>query len=451
VSKGIGDLSVTVRILRQFLAGKYRTLPLCGKLVKQRSTDLSRKCQRQEENLGVTIFHSGWRDAVLLLAAAPLAYYIAATFAAWRFFRRARRHRLRNYTPGVSLLKPVRDVDFGTYENYSSFCRQDYPDYEILFAVNDASDPAVPLIHRLIAEFPARQIRLLVGAENLGANRKVNKLARLSREAQHEILVLTDGDVRVGPNYLREVVAPFVDESTGAVTSFYRGIAEKNLGAELEAIGASSDFFAGVLMAELTEGINFALGASIVTTKRWLSKIDGFESIAGMLADDYELGLRIANAGGRVLLARESVWTMYPAQTAKSFWEHQLRWARTVRLCRPLSYFGLIFTLGLPWSLLAALVAPTKWIAAAYLLAYLVLRHVMAWTVGVWGIGDDVLRRKLWLVPLRDALYSAVWLASFASNRITWGGQEFTMHKGQMVPEAASGETDSTPATSARG
>jgi ceramide glucosyltransferase len=170
-----------------------------------------------------------------------------------------------------------------------------------------------------------------------------------------------------------------------------------------------------------------------------------------MLADDYELGMRIAQAGGRVLLSSEPVWTMYPAQTAKTFWNHQLRWARTVRLCRPLSYFGLIFTLGLPWALLAALVAPAKWIAAAYLLAYLVLRHVMAWTVGVWGVGDDVLRHKLWLVPLRDALYSAVWLASFASNRITWGGQEFTMHKGQMVPVVSSGAADSTPATSARG
>jgi ceramide glucosyltransferase len=399
----------------------------------------------------VTIFHSGWRDAVLLLAAAPLAYYMAATFVAWRFFRRERKRKLRNYTPPVSLLKAVGGTDFATYENFASYCRLDYPDYEILFAVNDETDQAVPLIHRLMFEFPACQIRLFVGAENLGANRKVNKLARLSREARHEILVLTDGDVRVGPAYLREVVAPFVDESTGAVTSFYRGIAEKNLAAELEAIGASSDFFAGVLMAEWTEGINFALGASIVITKRWLSKIGGFASIAGVLADDYELGLRIAQAGGRVLLSREPVWTMYPAQTAKSFWNHQLRWARTVRLCRPLSYFGLIFTLGLPWALLAALVAPTKWIATAYLLAYLVLRHVMAWTVGVRGVGDDVLRRKLWLVPLRDALYSAVWLASFASNRITWGSEEFTMEKGQMVPAAASHEADSTPATSTRG
>jgi ceramide glucosyltransferase len=399
----------------------------------------------------VTIFHSGWRDAVLLLTAAPLVYYAAATFAAWRFFTRERRRKARNYTPGASLLKPVRGTDFATYDNYRSFCLQSYPEYEILFAVNDAADAAVPLIHRLIAEFPSRQIRLVVGAENLGANRKVNKLARLSREAQHEILVLTDGDVRVGPNYLREVVAPFVDESVGAVTSFYRGIAEANLGAELEAVGASSDFFAGVLMAELTEGVNFALGASIVTTKRWLSKIGGFESIAGMLADDYELGLRIAQAGGRVVLSCEPVWTTYPAQTAKTFWDHQLRWARTVRLCRPLSYFGLIFTLGLPWVALAALVAPTRWIAAAYLAAYLVLRHVMAWTVGVWGVGDDVLRKKLWLVPVRDAIYAAVWLAGFASNRITWGGQEYAMRKGQMVPVTSPHTADSAPVASPRG
>jgi ceramide glucosyltransferase len=272
----------------------------------------------------------------------------------------------------------------------------------------------------------------------------------LSREATHEILVLTDGDVRVGPNYLRQVVAPFVEESTGAVTSFYRAIAEKNLGAQLEAVGASSDFFAGVLMAELTEGIHFALGASIVTTKRWLSKIGGFESIAGVLADDYELGKRIAEAGGRVLLSRESVWTMYPAQTWKSFWDHQVRWARTVRICRPLSYFSLIFTLGFPWAVLAALVAPAPWIAVAYLLAYAVLRHVMAWTVGVWGVGDEILRRKLWLVPFRDAIYAAVWLAGFASNRITWGGQEFTMERGQMVPVAPPPAADSTQPTSAR-
>jgi ceramide glucosyltransferase len=397
------------------------------------------------------ILHTGWRDAILLLAAAPLIYYVAATIAAMRFFRKERLRKLRPYTPPVSLLKPVRGAEAATYENYASFCRQNYPDYEILFAVNDANDTAVPLVHRLMEEFPARRVRLFVGAENHGANRKVNKLARLSREALHEVLVLTDGDVRVGPNYLNEVVAPFIEESTGAVTSFYRAIAGKNIAAELEAIGASSDFFAGVLMAEMTEGVNFALGASIVTTKRWLSKIGGFESIAGMLADDYELGFRIARAGGRVLLSREAVWTTYPSQTAKTFWNHQVRWARTVRFCRPLSYLGLIFTLGLPWAAIAAIVAPAKWIAALYLLTYLILRLLMAWTVGVWGVGDEILRRKIWLIPFRDAIHCVVWIAGFFSNRIVWGGDEYHIEKGKMVPVATAPAPESSGEASARG
>jgi ceramide glucosyltransferase len=390
-----------------------------------------------------------WRDAVLLLALPPLVYYVLATLAALRFFGRARARQLPNYTPPVSVLKTVRGVDFGSHENFASFCRQEYPEYEILFAVNDDGDPAVPVIRRIIAEFPERKIRLVVGAEHLGANRKVNKLARLAREAQNEMLVLADGDVRVGPRYLREVVGPLADRKTGAVTSFYRGIAENNLGAEIEAVGASSDFFAGVLTAEWTEGISFALGASIATTKEWLGKMGGFEAIADTLADDYELGHRIAKAGGKIVLARETVWTMYPAQTVHSFWDHQVRWARTVRLCRPLSYVGLLFTQGLPWALLAAVVAPVKWIAGVYLLAYLILRLAMAWTVGVWGVGDEVLRRKIWLVPVRDAIHFVIWLASFGSNHIRWGNAEYVIRQGRMVSLGGGGRAAAEPAEDA--
>jgi ceramide glucosyltransferase len=378
-----------------------------------------------------------WRACLLLLSAAPLAYYVAATMAARRFFTRERARKRPNYSPPASLLKPVRGIDFGSYENFASFCTQDYPEYEILFGVGDDADPAVPLIQRLIREFPQRRISLFVGAEQIGANRKVNMLTRLAREARHEILVLTDGDIRVSPSYLREVVAPFNDRKVGAVTSFYRAIAEKSLGAELEAIGAASDFFAGVLMANWMEGITFGLGASIVTTHEWVAKIGGFAAIADMLADDYELGNRLAKAGGKILLSREGVWTMYPAQTARGFWQHQVRWARTVRLCRPLSFAGLIFTHGLPWAVLAAVIAPAPWIAAAYVAAYVVLRFTMAWTVGVWGVGDNVLRRNLWLVPLRDVIHFFMWLASFGSNRIHWGGEEFRVEKGRLVPAAS--------------
>jgi ceramide glucosyltransferase len=382
--------------------------------------------------------HHGWVVAVLVVATFPLIYYLLACLAALAFSREAKAQATLTPTfePPVSILKPVHGVDFASYENYASFCTQDYPEYEILFAVNDASDPAIAAITRLIADYPQRHIKLVISAEYFGANQKVNNLARLTREAKHEILALSDGDIRVGPKYLRNVVTPLRDANIGAVTSFYRGIAQNNLFAELEAVGAASDFFAGVLMAARTEGVKFTLGASVATTKTWVQKIGGFESIAAFLADDYEIGHRVTQSGGRVVLSRETVSTMYPAQTLRSFWQHQLRWARTVRLCRPASYAALLITQGLPWAIAAALLAPTRWLGASYLLAYLVLRLTTAWIVGVSVVGDEVLRRRLWLVPLWDAIHFVVWAASFASNHVVWGNVEYVIDRGRMKPAA---------------
>ncbi len=373
-----------------------------------------------------------WRIAVLVLAIAPLAYYIVAIIAALRFFGRERARRLPEFAPAVSLLKPVRGVDFASYENFRSYCTQNYPEYEILFCVNEMSDPAVAVIERVIREFPERKIRIYAGAERVGSNRKVSNLVLLTKQAQHEILVQSDGDVRVGPEYLREVVVPFADAGVGVVSCFYRGVVEKNFWAEVEAVGAASDFFAGALVANLPGRVTFALGASVATTKAWLEKIGGYEALADLLADDYEIGNRVDRAGGKVLLSRELVWTMYPAQTLKSFWEHQVRWARTVRLVRPASFTGLLFTHGLPLCALACVSAPAAWIGAAYLGAYVVLRLAMAWVVGVWGVRDEVLRRRLWLVPLRDAIHFVVWIAGFVSNRVTWGGVEYAIEGGRM-------------------
>jgi ceramide glucosyltransferase len=381
-----------------------------------------------------------WRLLILLLALAPLAYYLAAATAAVRFFKRERAKKLPDFTPPVSVLKPVHGVDFAAYENFASFCKQDYPNYEILFCVNELSDPAVAIIQTVMADFPERPIRILSGAAQIGSNCKINNLVLLAREAHHEILVQSDGDVRVGPNYLREVAAPFRDPSVGVVSCLYRGIAQNNLWAELEAVGAASDFAAGALVADWKEGVTFALGASVTTTKSWLARIGGYESMANLLADDYEIGNRAHQAGAKVLLSREPVWTMYPAQTARGFWEHQVRWARTIRLVRPASFLGLLFTHGLPLALLAAAAAPAAWISAAYLLAYLVLRLAMAWLVGVWGLQDAVLRRKLWLVPLRDLLHFAVWLAAFTSHRIKWGGLEFELRDGRMIEVETDGK-----------
>ena len=382
----------------------------------------------------------GWVVAMLVVATFPLIYYLLAIFAALAFSRRTKAQALPTSTlafePPVSILKPVHGVDFASYENYASFCVQDYPECEILFAVNEESDPAVAVVTRLIADFPQRRISLFIGAEYFGANKKVNNLARLTREAKHEVLALSDGDVRVGPQYIRNVVAPLRDSNIGVVTSFYRAIAQHNPYAELEAVGASSDFFAGVLMAAWTEGVKFALGASVVTTKTWMQKIGGFEAIAAFLADDYEIGHRVTQSGGRVVLSNETVSTIYPAQTLRSFWQHQLRWARTVRLCRPASYAALLFTQGLPWAVAAALLAPAPWMAASYLFVYLVLRFTVAWLVGVSVVGDDVLRRRLWLVPLWDAIHFVVWVVSFASNHVVWGNVEYVVDRGRMKPAA---------------
>src|SRR6266481_8576363 len=371
-----------------------------------------------------------WRIEVL--AVAPLAYYLVAILAAVRFFRVGRERRTAQFAPPVSLLKPVHGVDFASRINFESFCRQNYPEYEILFCVNDLEDPAVPLIRQAMRDFPECSIRILSNAPKIGSNQKVNNLIVLAQEAKHEIIVQSDGDVMVSPDYLKSVVAEFADPAVGVVSCFYRGVAENNFWAEVEAVGAASDFFAGALVANLPGRVTFALGASVATTKTWLAKIGGYEALADLLADDYEIGNRVYRAGGKVLLSREAVWTMYPAQTLKSFWEHQVRWARTVRLVRPASFFGLVVTHGLPWCVLAAAVAPTALIGVGFVAAYLVLRLLMAWVVGVWGVRDEVLRKKLWLVTVRDAIHFAVWLAGFASNRVKWGGVEYAIEGGRM-------------------
>ena len=385
---------------------------------------------------------TGLRWLVLALACAPFAYYLLSVYSAWHFFREHRRRgpATRDFMPLVSILKPVRGLDCEAYENYSSFCRQDYPEYEILFAVSDADDPAIPVVQKLIYDFPERSIRLLVGSENLGPNNKVCKLCRLVSEARYELLVISDSDVRVGTDYLRAVLSPFQDPEVGAVTCLYIGLAARQLCAELEAIGIASEFFASVLVARRLEGLKFALGATMATTRQRLAEIGGFEAMVNQHSDDFELGHRIAARGWRIELSPYTVSTGCPAQTLRAFFEHQLRWARTTRLSRPKGYLGLLLTYGLPWSLIAAAVAPSAALAAGYLGAYLVLRFLTAWTVGVWGMKDPVLRRKLWLLPLRDMLQFFVWFSSIWSHRIVWRGAEFLVRKDCMVAVSSRSE-----------
>lgn len=389
--------------------------------------------------------HHTLRWFLLVGAALPSCYYLLGIYCAYQFFRR-RPGPSADATPPVSILKPVRGLDREAYENFASFCRLDYPDYEILFAVADGDDPVIPVIRKLIADFPERAIRLLVGSEIRGANRKVNKLCRLAREARHDLLVINDSDVRVDPGYLKAVVAPFRDPHVGAVTCMFRGRVNDGLGSQLEAVGNASEFFAGVLTAWQLEGMAFTLGATMAVTRCALDDIGGFEALADFHADDYELGKRIAARGYRVELSRHTVWIVYPAQTVAEYLKHGLRWAIGLRHIRPGGHLGTLFTHGLPWSFAAAAVAPSSALAAAYIGAYVGLRFLMAWVVGIWGLKDPVLKEKWWLIPVRDLCAFLVWVASFGSNQIIWRGAAYTISEGRLVPVDTSPlVTDSVP------
>jgi len=389
--------------------------------------------------------HQAWHSARLLLLAlalAPFGYYLLAMASAIRFFRRRGSGEPAEpaFAPAISILKPCRGLDFEAYENFASFCRLEYPQYEVLFAVSDPADPVVAVIEQVMRDFPRVEMRLLRGAPAVGANGKVNKLIRLAAEARYDLLVINDSDVRVTPEYLRRVAEPFREAQVGAATAMYRAETHGSLGAELEAIGITSDFQAGVLAAWRLEGVKFALGATMACTRQALAAIGGFEAIADYHSDDYELGSRIAAAGYGVELLRDPVSLVYAPLTLGEFAAHQLRWALTTRFARPGGHFGLLLTFGLPWAVLAAVLAPSTAVAGAYLGAYLALRLAEAWTVGVWGLRDDLLRRRMWLLPLRDACWFFTWVASYFFTRIRWRGSEYRVVAGKLVPVAGASD-----------
>lgn len=374
--------------------------------------------------------------AILLLALAPIGYYIVAIIAGARFFRG--RINMADVVPSppadsppVSILKPIFGLDREAYENFASFCQQDYPAFEILFCVSDENEPALPVIRKLIADFPEVPARVLVGSEPVGASDKVNKLCRMAREARYDLLIVSDSDVRVGPGFLHAVVAPFADREVGGVTCLYRGMTDGSVVADLEALGNSADFAPSVIVAGIS-ALNFMLGAVMVTTKPLLAAIGGFESLADYFCDDYELGNRIAEAGTRVKLSRFPVSIVYPHEKLAEAFRHQVRWNLSIRYSRPLGHLGLIFTQPLPWAILiwALLSLPA---AIAYYSVALVLHAVLAVSVGFCGVNDRLVLRRLWMLPLRDAFGFAAWLASFFPQRIHWRGKQFLVRDRRLV------------------
>lgn len=369
---------------------------------------------------------------VLGFAAIPFVYYFLAIYSIWRFFSAAKREQTtnRDFLPPVSCLKPIKGLDEDAYENYASFCRQDYPEYEIVFCV-DPGDPALPVLERLICDFPERQIRLLFGSGRNAINDKVARLVRLTAEAKYDLFVITDGDVRVQPDYLRTVVAPFRDPHVGAATCLYAATKETTLVQELQSIAMISDFFAGVMVAWKLDGVKFTFGQTIVTRRQSVDGYGGYQVIEDRPADDVWAGRLVADQGYEVKLLPYVVQSVADFESLGALIHKRIRWATVQRMMRPWGHVGLVFTWGLPWSLLAVAVDPK--VGLAYLGGYAICRVLIGWMIGVWGTKQQGVWQKLPLIPVWDGMAFAIWLVSFGRKTIRWRGVDYALREGKFV------------------
>lgn len=336
--------------------------------------------------------------------------------------------------PPVSILKPIKGADPDMYEALRSHCLQDYPEYEILLGITDANDAAVPMIEKLKQEFPNHVIRIVNCEQRLGANGKVSSLAQMAPSATHEVLLVNDSDIRVERDYLKTIATDLQRPGVGLVTCLYRGTPAQTIWSRLEALGISTDFVPGVLAARAIEGgMHFGLGSTLAFRKSDLAAIGGFEGLVDYLADDYELGHRIAELGKTVLLSSQVVETHLAGYDFAGFVSHQLRWARTIRASRLLGYIGLLFTFTLPWATAVLLLAHgAAWARWAFAIAVLA-RFEMAAVSSELVLRDRNSVRLFWLLPLRDFLAPLTWLVGLVGQQIVWRGELFTLKDGKLL------------------
>ncbi|MBM3463190.1 MAG: glycosyltransferase [Armatimonadetes bacterium] len=331
--------------------------------------------------------------------------------------------------PALSLLKPIRGVSESLEANLRTMLGQDYPEFEVLFGFQDPDDPAISLVETLCAEYPEVRTEIVRAGEARGPNRKACVLKELARRARHDIFVISDQDMRVGRRYLRAVAAEFEDPRVGLTTLPYRTTEARGVGAVFEALAVDADFIPSALVAKRLEGLTFALGATMAPRRAALAAIGGFEALEDFLADDYELGNRIHNAGYRITLCPYFVTNVVDAASLRSFFLHQLRWNRGYRVCRPTGYLGSVLMNGMVFAVGLALVtgwwqAIPGWLAVRLFTAREILR-----ALGV--------REEWWLafVPLKDVINFALWLLALRGNTVWWGGDRFVLHPdGRMQP-----------------
>ena len=355
---------------------------------------------------------------------ASSAFWLLAWICTRRFFRRSVT-RSSEFLPRVSILKPIKGADPRLIENLASFCQQNYPDFEILYGVADANDPAVQVIDQLRQRYEKIPMHVFVVPRN-GANPKSSTLDRLWREARGDVLVISDADIRVGPNYLREVVALLSDTSVGLVTCPYVGSQPRSLWARLEMLHMDVTFLPSAILAHEMLGQCVGMGATMALRKADLDRIGGYAAFVDHLMDDYQLAFQIRRLGLKTRISREVVRSVLGATQFRDQWLRELRWARGIRVSTPGKYPGLLLTYPIPLAILFCCAARFGAIGFAVLLAAVALRMMAAWDIaGLVGKRDD--RWSLWLLPVRECMSVAVWCAGLVGRSITWRGERFVM------------------------
>jgi ceramide glucosyltransferase len=352
--------------------------------------------------------------------AGSLVYSAMAIVAAWRYLS-VQPPALHSREP-ISILKPLAGLDLDLETNLRTYFEQDYPDFEILFAARQADDPALPVVERLKENYPRVPCQVFITGEPPYPNAKVYSLDRMVREAANDLVVMSDSDVRVTSSLLRTAAAEFQDPKLGVATCPYRAVAGASFWSRLEATGMNTDFLAGMLVARMLEGVQFAVGPTIVARRRAIESIGGFDGLKSFLAEDFVLGKLAAEAGHGVILSSYMIEHHIGSSGFQENAAHRLRWTRSTRRSRPLGYVGQIFTMPLPLAVLICAVNPAWWPVLPIALA---VRAAAAYTVS-----SRVLHARLnWaLLPLEDLAGFCFWLAGFFGNTIVWRGRRYRLH-----------------------
>jgi ceramide glucosyltransferase len=371
-------------------------------------------------------------------------YLLLVMVAAFRFLRRPKMATI--FAPAVSLLKPLYGAEAGLRDYLEGFFQLDYPEYEILFCARTESDPGLAIAREISAKYPKIPVRILTSGEPPWPNARCYSLSEMKAAAHHDILVITDSDVRVSPEYLRSVLKPLKEENTGLVTCLYRGVATQGgFWAKLEGLGMSVEMTSGVLVANMLEGMRFALGPSMVVRKRCVDQIGGFQRLGTYYADDFMLGNLIAEKGNTVVLSDHVIDHCIVNTRFKKSLAHQWNWMKSTRFSRPKGHLGTGLTFGLPFGLLAFVAAGLlgyPWFGLGTLGWTVIARMLQSALVGRFVVEDKEAVRLAWLYPLRDLIGSILWMASYASRRVGWRDDLFELTGGgvvRLVPHQARG------------